>query len=198
MLYEDFIEMVSVYTEPVLLLEGKRKVPGDIAAKMANLTAKLAIDTDSIFRSGNAPGTDRAFMSEVRKLVPHRCEYIIPFLGHYPDSIPDESAVHYPDELSPDEILDIKYHINAACPERSLLIKNYRQGYHNTGNVKSLYFIRNTMKVMGAASLSLDIPQYAIMYDDRDKPMEGGTGFTIKMCRYLNIMVILQNDWLYW
>ena len=64
--------------------------------------------------------------------------------------------------------------------------------------MKGAYLLRDTMMVVGAKSLNLKRVDFAIFYDDLIKPEMGGTGFTIKVCKSLDIPYINQSVWFKW
>ena len=74
-----FIEQAKIMRQPVILLEGTRKVPEEHAQRLHALANFLAASLpDAVFRSGNAQGADTFFFQGLVAANPERLEYILP------------------------------------------------------------------------------------------------------------------------
>lgn len=63
---------------------------------------------------------------------------------------------------------------------------------------KALYLIRDALKVLGDEKAGIKRADFGIYYDDLEKPMSGGTGFTMKVCEYCHVPFINQEVFLKW
>lgn len=192
---------IDTYDHPgkVVLLMGKRDVlPADKPLVIA-LGRLLAQRTQHVrFRSGNAGGADTDFFSGARETetcIP-RLEVITPFDGHrarYNKGIQTTSL----DDLNLLEEERVVYQ-SALNAKTKHLIKPFVNGAGGKINLKAGYIIRDTVSVIGAGNGQIPPADFGIFYTDLKNPDEGGTGFTMKLCRINNVPLITQRIWFEW
>jgi len=78
------------------------------------------------------------------------------------------------------------------------LIKPFVNGAGGKINLKAGYIIRDTVSVIGAGNGQIPPADFGIFYTDLKNPDEGGTGFTMKLCRINNVPLITQRIWFEW
>ena len=190
-------QFISLYDREgsIVLLEGKREVSLDDKEKLtllgkviASLTAKI------IFRSGNAPGADHFFSVGVASVDKKRLEVIIPYTGHRKDK--EQAGYSFSlDDINlaaePEVIYQSKRNKKTAG-----LINRFVTGERTSYSMKAAYIIRDTVKVLGAATIKP--ATFGIFYDNLDHPGEGGTGHTMSVCKANNIPYIDQRTWFQW
>ena len=76
------------------------------------------------------------------------------------------------------------------------LIDQYVSGDRNRYAIKAAYIIRDTIKVTGTEEIKP--ATFGVFYDDLDKPMTGGTGHTMNVCKQNDIPIIDQKTWFKW
>ncbi|MBV6513048.1 MAG: hypothetical protein HRU80_03745 [Ignavibacteriales bacterium] len=184
---------------PVILLEGKRSIPGADSPKLVQLGKILAQRfTHLHFRSGNAKGADALFSSGVAAVSPERLQQVIPYRTHrktvaiegiYTIPLEDVNLVSEPD------VIQYTADANKAAAG---LIPQWLEGKTNRLTAKVPYLLRDTVKVLGSVSASLEPADFAIFYDDLAKPRSGGTGHTMKICEKHSVPYIDQTVWMKW
>lgn len=192
MTFDDFRDLISAHTNPVVLLEGRREIPESIVPAARRFAFLLSTSFPSMrFRSGNAPGTDAAFASGINDHDSNRLELFLPHIGH-------RKAVAGPRTLSvgsltPESRVVVAESAVEASPRNRGLFDSKVPRLRAKGN----YLLRDTLKVTGYGS-AFPPPVAGFFYADPDDPMAGGTGHTIRVCRNHGVPVILQQDWLGW
>lgn len=184
---------------PVILLEGKRSVPGADSPKLVQLGKVLAQRfTHLHFRSGNAKGADAHFSSGIAAVSPERLQQVIPYRKHRKTdaiegiyTIPLEDV----DLVSEPDVIQYTADANKAAAG---LIPQWLEGKTNRLTAKVPYLLRDTVKVLGSVSASLEPADFAIFYDDLTKPRSGGTGHTMKICEKHFVPYIDQTVWMKW
>ncbi|MDY0342380.1 MAG: hypothetical protein RBR28_02335 [Lentimicrobium sp.] len=180
----------------IVLLEGKRKVLKEDAAKLTQLGRLLVENSVHIkFRSGNATGADEFFSAGVASLNASRLEVIKPYASHR------NSAMVAGENYSMDEIdlaqeAEVIYHTRQN-KSMSGLVDKYLQEGRNALTIKAAYIIRDTVKVSGTRS-GIKPASVALFYDDLQNPLQGGTGHTIRTCQGLKVPYCNQNSWFHW
>lgn len=194
MTLEEFIEQ---YDAPgaIVLLEGKRKVLKADQPKLEELGRMLVERTSLVrFRSGNAAGADEYFSKGVAEVNPNRLEVITPYAGHRQGP----SLAGYTIPLDKIDLVNEPEVIYQTANNRrnEQLVDRYVEGNRDRNTIKAAYLIRDTVKVIGTR----EIPPatFGIFYDDLDKPEQGGTGHTMKVCRNNNVPLIDQRVWFHW
>lgn len=197
MTFSEFNAIVGANARPVILVEGTRDLPDAAAETLAAFSAWLAESyPNAIFRTGNADGSDSAFARGVARVDPSRLEYVLPYGGHRKKALAPEAHWVPLTDIPRVEEERAVYHTAQASPEyESLLAK--RDAIPKL-RAKSLYLLRDTLKVVGSESASLEAAAVGIFYVNQADPMKGGTGHTIRVCRKLGVPVAFQDDWMGW
>ena len=196
MTFETFRSLTNAESNPVILLEGRRSIPPQMAKSASALSARLAREFPQLrFRSGNASGSDQAFTEGVLAVDPSRMEIFAPYSSHRAKA--RHAAVSYNSPESLDTVEEEQTVFNAirATPQNKGLIEKRHR--NKALGAKAAYLIRDTMKVMGNGPDYLK-PCCALFYIDPDDPMNGGTGHTIRACQQAAIPVVFQTDWDSW
>ena len=191
---QDFISRYD-HEGSVVLLEGKREMKDNDSELLFNLGKLLTDCTKYIkFRSGNAKGSDFYFSSGVAEIDTTRLQVITPYTGH-------RSKENFSYETIPiDNINLVKEPLviyqSKSNPKTEKHIDKYVSGDINRITIKCAYIIRDTVKVIGTASIKP--ATFAIFYDDLNNPESGGTGHTMRICRMNGINYINQTSWMPW
>lgn len=194
MTFKDFIKQFDK-DNSIVLLEGKRNVLESDKMKLILLGKLLASTTSKmLFRSGNADGADYYFSNGVYAVDNSRLQVITPYTGHR-----QKSNLAY-ESISLDEI-DIVADSEVVYQSKNnkkteKLIDQYISGARDRFSIKAAYIIRDTIKAIGTDEIKP--ATFGIFYDDLDKPKEGGTGHTMKVCEQNNIPIIDQKIWFKW
>ncbi|MBV6480129.1 MAG: hypothetical protein HGGPFJEG_02974 [Ignavibacteria bacterium] len=194
MTFKDFIKQFDK-DNSIVLLEGKRNVLESDKMKLILLGKLLASTTSKmLFRSGNAGGADYYFSNGVYAVDNSRLQVITPYTGHR-----QKSNLAY-ESISLDEI-DIVADSEVVYQSKNnkkteKLIDQYISGARDRFSIKAAYIIRDTIKAIGTDEIKP--ATFGIFYDDLDKPKEGGTGHTMKVCEQNNIPIIDQKIWFKW
>ncbi|MFU8892680.1 MAG: hypothetical protein ACNA8L_03540 [Luteolibacter sp.] len=209
MTLDTFASLISSAPAPVILIEGRRSIPDDVAHLARRVSSMLATRFPALrFRSGNATGTDQAFAAGVIDVAPERLEIIAPYAMHRAKSRHPLVRYESPESLSEEELEQVKSLTMAATPANKSLIRCYGRGGRAAAQAACL--IRDTLKVTGMnesarrvvtadrAESALPIPTAALFWVDPAEPETGGTGHTIRVCRLQGVPVIFQRDWQAW
>ena len=76
------------------------------------------------------------------------------------------------------------------------LVDQYILGASDRYSIKAAYIIRDPIKAIGTDKIKQ--ATFGIFFDDLDKPKEGGTWHTMKVCEQNNIPIIDQKVWFKW
>ena len=179
----------------VILLEGKVKVKEADIPKLIALGKLLTENSKFMrFRSGNAAGSDEYFSMGVAEVNPDRLEVVAPYSGHRKYNVLSKNIIAL-DELDMSKETKL-IEQSSTRTKMTGLIKMYVDGDRRGFVMKAAYIIRDTLKVLGAREF---LPAtFGIFYDNLEKPISGGTGHTINMCRLNNIRDINQTVWFDW
>jgi len=196
MTFLEFTSIVSKNPNGVVLLEGRRAISTQFAARAEKLARHLALTfTQLRFRSGNAEGSDEAFSRGVASVDPTRLQIIAPYANH-------RKSVRYADALydSPESLTRVQedaiaYKTAKASPKNKALIA--KRGQKGPLAAKAAYLIRDTMKVTGHSD-AFPKPVCALFYVSMDDPLAGGTGHTIRVCQQEGIPYAFQDSWSSW
>lgn len=199
MTYKEFIKFISSFPAPVILLEGTRKLPYKDNGKLVTLGSFLAKEfPNAIFRSGNASGSDAAFSKGVCSVDPGRMQNILPFANSGKSRLNVRTQTISFKEITKAEEPQMIYETKNATPEYKSLMEAYQNTVNGRAHQTSLYLLRDTLKVIGSASLGLAPANFGIFYVNRQNPCSGGTGHTMRVCEKNNIPVVKQNEWMKW
>ncbi|NUM63363.1 MAG: hypothetical protein HUU44_14700 [Ignavibacteriaceae bacterium] len=179
----------------IVLLEGKRNVLETDKERLIALGNLLASKTKSmIFRSGNAEGSDQLFSDGVTAVDYKRLQVITPYSGHREKTNQAYETISL-DEISIAAEPEVVYQ-SKSNKKTEKLIDQFVSGNKNRYTIKAAYIIRDTIKAIGTDRIKP--ATFGIFYDDLDKPKEGGTGHTMKVCEQNNIPIIDQKIWFKW
>lgn len=183
---------------PVILLEGTRRVPEALRPRLSKFARLLAEELPhAIFRSGNAEGSDDAFAQGVAEVDPRRLQLVLPTPGMGRARRPAGAVCHALDELPLGEKEPLIQACTAASPENRRLFELYLRSLSGTpAYSKSLYLVRDGLKVLGSPALGLAPASVAIFFVDESNQSSGGTGHTIRLCQQRSVPVLTQRDWL--
>lgn len=194
-----FIEQAKIMRQPVILLEGTRKVPAEQAQRLHALANFLAASLpDAVFRSGNAQGADSLFFQGLTEIAPERQEYILPYPGSGKKRIRPQAKVFSLADLQPEELAEVVTITLAASPDLQSLVQAFLARGRNNVTTKAMYLLRDALKVTGAKSLGLAPADFAFFFVNPDNPLAGGTGHTIRVCRAMGVAVYEQSLWDKW
>jgi len=197
MQYQEFLQIVSQFDHPVILLEGTRDLPDKDKSRLIDFARNLTIQLPHAkFRTGNASGSDEAFAEGVASLSPERLEYVLP---HF--SMRQKNRQPKARYISLEEVCDeleqriISETVKASAKYQGLMTQ---RAVNSKLRIKSNYLLRDTLKVLGCAEAVFDPAQIGIFYANPSDIEQGGTGHTIRVCRQFNVPVITQQSWLNW
>ncbi|ADH86225.1 hypothetical protein [Desulfurivibrio alkaliphilus] len=192
---EAFLEQAEKIRQPVILLEGTRKVPAEAAPRLISLATKLAeLLPAAIFRSGNAEGSDTLFFKGLAEIDPNRREYILPYPGAGKKRLRPQARVFSLADLAPEELAEVAKVTLAASPDLQNLVQGFLERGRNRLTNKAMYLMRDALKVVGAPSLELPPANFAFFFANPENPLAGGTGHTIRVCRDMGLPTFVQNE----
>ena len=192
-----FLDKIRKYNNDVILLEGTREV---LATELLIQTGKklATLLPNSIFRSGNAPGSDQNFIQGVNEVKSSNIELVLPFSNHrshQKNSTPNARIISL-EELSADELKEIITIGSNANSKHASLLSLYEPGSKNVLSTKAAFLLRNVIKVIGLPSKNFRKISAGLFHVNHQK--QGGTGFTRNVCRYIGIGIecFTQEDFL--
>ena len=196
----DLKKRLSTVENPVLLLEGRRKVADGDEQMMGDIARQLVDALPGVtFRSGNAEGTDTIFAKAVTAICPERFEYVVPKESMGKKRRHDKAYCIPANELKTAAEEHVVLYTNEASPGNERLVQAYTGEIQNAClAAKGAYLVRDTLKVTGAQDLGLRPATAAIFYADPDDPFSGGTGHTIRVCLRQGVPFVLQDVWGKW
>lgn len=183
---------------PILLLEGTRNLPDHHRQALTSMGQRLAQAFPRVtFRSGNAPGADEAFAVGVASVPSSRLELILPTPGMGRARRPASATCFSLHDLPATERLHLAQASTQATPDCHRLFDLFLNGpTGNPAHSKSLYLVRDALKVLGSTALGLPPATAALFYIDPTAPSSGGTGHTVRLCQQNQIPVFTQEEWL--
>lgn len=194
MTLKDFIKQFDK-DNSIVLLEGKRNVLEADKENLISLGKLLTSNTSKmIFRSGNADGADYYFSVGVSTVDNSRLQVVTPYTGHRQKLNQAYNTISL-DEINIVAEPEVVYQ-SKSNKKTERLIDQYISGARDRYSIKAAYIIRDTIKVIGASNI--ESAAFGIFYDDLNKPKEGGTGHTMRVCEQNNIPFITQKVWFKW
>lgn len=183
---------------PVVLLEGTRRVAEDWRLALVSLGRRLAqAYPNAIFRSGNAAGSDEAFAEGVASVPGARLQLILPAASMGRSRRPSEAECFSLDQVPEDEIETLVGACAAATPANRRLFDLFVRGpSKNHAYSKTRYLVRDALKVLGSPALDLPPASLGLFFLDESHPTGGGTGHTVRLCQNHSVPVLTQQDWL--
>lgn len=192
-----FLEKISKYNNDVILLEGTRDITAIESMLLTQSGRHLAtLLPNSIFRSGNAPGSDQSFSFGVSEVEGSNIELVLPFNKHrsqQKNNTPNARIISL-DELSADEINEVKSIGMRANPRHISLLSLYEPGSKNLLSIKAAFLLRNVIKVTGVPSKGFRKAAAGLFQVNHQK--QGGTAFSMNVSRYMGIECYTQEDYL--
>ena len=186
-----FNDIIVSIKNPVILLEGTRKINDDQFFLLSKFGEFIAGKFPNChFRSGNASGSDDAFAQGVRKVAPDRMQIVLPKMDSGKSRLRNRDYVLALEDVSQAEEKQIIYESKRATPKNKRLFEAYELQQEGMMKQKSLYLLRDTLKVLGSPA--------GIFFVNEDDPEAGGTGHTMRVCRQNSIPVFTQDVWLSW
>lgn len=190
-------EIKALNTNPVIVLEGTRKLPENKKGILSEFAVELSQKIpNAIFRTGNAKGSDEAFAEGVIKNDAKRLQYIIPRENSRRKFRHKNSPFFSADKI-PDH--ELKYLIeisNRASPKNSSMLNTALINKKGKAYELALYLIRDTMKICGSEYYNLAKADFAFFFVNEENPLSGGTGHTIQVCKLMNVKYKTQYDFL--
>lgn len=183
----------------VLLLEGIRKIALTDFTRLVQFGEFIAHQfPNCLFRSGNASGSDDAFAQGVRKVAPDRMQIVLPKLDSGKSRLHRSDYVLALEEVTHAEEKQIIYESKRATPKNKRLFEAYELQQDGLMKQKSLYLLRDTLKVLGSPENNLSPITAGIFFVNQDDPESGGTGHTMRVCHQNNVPVFTQDAWMKW
>lgn len=199
MKFDAFKNYINTFSQPVILLEGTRKISEKDYQKLIMFGSFIAEQIpDCMFRSGNAIGSDDAFATGVRKVADDRIQLVLPTSDSGKTRLKPQDYKVALEEISFAEEQQIIYESNKATPKNKSLFDAYKNKQEGRMLQKSLYLLRDTMKVIGSKEKRLDRITAGLFYVNEGDPESGGTGHTVRVCRQNNIPILTQEIWMNW
>jgi len=198
--FSDLESVLLASDNPVLLLEGTRKVASSDEDALTNLAVTFAERLPNVvFRSGNATGSDVLFSRGIEKVDPERMEYVLPYERMGASRIAKEGVVRNLGQLSKVAETSIARFTVEATPEYRRIVEYYRKnGRKSRLGAKAVYLMRDALKVVGSEELGLSRATAGLFYVNDDDPLGGGTGHTIRVCLNQRVPVVSQGVWRHW
>lgn len=189
--FEFLRALIERHPSPIVLLEGTRALPDEDRPQLVALATMIARTfPQAIFRTGNALGSDKAFAQGVAQVDASRLEYVLPYSSHRAGlRKPGSRSVAVDAEDEALRALTLQ-----ATPHYAGLFGRRDQA----SRAKAKYLLRDTLKVVGSASLGLEAAACGVFYVDGEDAMKGGTGHTLRVCREQQVLVAMQEAWMRW
>ena len=200
--FQDFKAVVSLTPQPIILLEGTRKLSKVSDAVNIAKVGKLLSEQfpTAIFRTGNATGTDFYFSEGIEKYPNRILQKVIPYTGHRVKHAKPSQNTFSLSSISADELHYLtEVSSNANKLLRRLFDYNFQNpSLTNKSTIRAKYLLRDTVKVIGSRGLGLAPATFALLYVNENAPFVGGTGHTLQVCLKRQTPVITQQDFFKW
>ena len=189
-------KLLDSTANPVVLLEGRRKVKPDDKPKLVEFAKNMAKRFPGvIFRTGNADGSDTLFAKGVAEIDPTRIQYVVPYPGMKKGNREDGAKTLSLDQINKVEEEKVEYLTSQQSKSTASMIEYAKNNPDGRLAAQSKYLLRDTLKVTGSDAGDFKPPVVAFFYIDPSDKYAGGTGHTIKVCENLNVLVYTQQDW---
>ncbi|MFN8296703.1 MAG: hypothetical protein U0T69_10940 [Chitinophagales bacterium] len=197
MTYKEYLDTLTPLSKEIMLLEGTRKLMDADAPKLTALAQRLAAEyPNTIFRTGNATGSDEAFARGVAMVDVTRLEYVLPSPGMGKKRLIPNARVISLEDLSKEELNHLVEKTLEATPNYRYLVDCYRKGIRNRHAESAKLLIRDILKVYGSKANGFLPATTAIFYVNFENPKGGGTGHTVRACVQRQIPFFTQMQWL--
>jgi hypothetical protein len=189
-------ELIESVKNPVILLEGRRKVKPNDRDKLTRFAYNMAVTFPNItFRTGNADGSDTLFAKGVAEVDSTRIQYVVPYPGMKKKNRVEGADVLSLDQINKVEEEQVEYLTSSQSKSAASMIDYTKKNPKGMMAAKTKYLLRDTLKVTGSVSGNYHPPVAAFFYIDPADKYAGGTGHTIKVCEELEVPVFTQDDW---
>jgi hypothetical protein len=197
MTYKEYLDTLTPLSKEIILLEGTRKLMDGDAPKLTALAQQLAAQyPNTIFRTGNAIGSDEAFAKGVAMVDFTRLEYVLPSQGMGKKRLIPNARVISLEDLSKEELNHLVEKTLEATPNYQYLVDCYLKGIKNRHAESAKLLIRDVLKVYGSEANGFLPATAAIFYVNFENPRGGGTGHTVRACVQRQIPFFTQMQWL--
>ena len=123
---EELNRLLDLTQQPVILLEGTRKLANEQFGKLVLFGEFIAKKFPHVrFRSGNASGSDDAFAQGVRKVAPDRMQIVLPKLDSGKSRLYSTDYVLALEDVTQAEEKQIIYESKRATPKNKRLFDAY-------------------------------------------------------------------------
>lgn len=202
----DFVRRHGVTKPLVILLEGRRAIPAEWAAKAERVGALLARHLpEAVFRTGNAPGSDVAFARGVASVDASRLEYVVPYGGWRRGTLQPGARLLEFDKLGSALVNDARDLAIHVSPENRRVFEGYRQvareavdGWETKAQASARLLLRDIVKVTGSPDDGYPAATVGLFYVSPGDHYAGGTGHTIRACESRGVPVHSQKVWGRW
>jgi hypothetical protein len=188
------LDILKNLDNPIIMVIGKRKILAKDTSAIVTFGRHLAERLPrATFRTGNAPGADRLFMQGISEVDASRLTLFIPFDSH---AKPKQDI-----EILSLEQLDLEKEPQIVAsartnPKTGHHVDPYLNGKRDRFTMKISYIFRDVWMVLGSESLPNQKADAVFYYDDLESPLEGGTGFTVKLAMRHQILCRNQRHWM--
>lgn len=190
-------EIKAINSNPVIVLEGTRKLPEGKRAILKAFALELANKIpNATFRTGNAEGSDEAFAEGITSIYPEKLEYILPRKNNRSKYRHKDSPFYSADELPLSELEKIIQLSNHASPKNAAMLNSALLNKKGKAYEIALYLIRDTLKICGSEHFNIAKADYAFFFVNEENPLSGGTGHTIRVCNLMNVKYKTQDEFL--
>ncbi len=149
-------DIIVSIKDPVILLEGTRKINDDRFLLLSKFGEFIAGKfPNCYFRSGNTSGSDDAFAQGVRKVAPDRMQIVLPKMDSGKSRLQNRDYVLALEDVSQAEEKQIIYESKRATPKNKRLFEAYELQQEGMMKQKSLYLLRDALKVLGSPENNL-------------------------------------------
>ena len=192
-------EIIENHANPVILLEGRRKVLKEDQPKLTKLAYSLAhAFPHATFRTGNADGSDTHFAKGIAQVDSSRLQYVVPYAGMKKKNRVDGAEVLSLENITDEERDEVDEITSKRDKSAANMVNYVREKPRGYVAAKAGYLLRDTLKATGAESAGFHPATAAIFYIDKSDKYDGGTGHTIKICEEMGIPVATQVEWEEW
>ena len=147
MTYKEYLDTLTPLSKEIILLEGTRKLMDADAPKLTALAQQLAAQyPNSIFRTGNATGSDEAFAKGISQVDATRLEYVLPSSGMGKKRLIPNARVISLEDLSKEELNHLVGKTLEATPNYQYLVDCYLKGINNRHAESAKLLIRDVRK----------------------------------------------------
>jgi hypothetical protein len=150
---------------------------------------------NAIFRSGNATGSDAAFMQGLINCNHQHLELVLPYSNHRKKAIAQNARIVALNELPNDEIEILKNISMAANAGTKSVMQYFDLTKKGRAIQTAKYLLRDILKLTGSAKHHLVPANFAIFMIDETSTKKGGTGHTMLAADYLKIPYQTQRGW---